>query len=284
MFTVPQLDPTYKIKAEDQEILDFVNKKSTSSPQNILITGLHGCGKSELAKNFAAAAKKPFYELSCAFYREPRDFFGYKAAKDGTTYWNKSLFVEAVSTPNSVILLDEINRCSSSVLNSLFPLLDDRRECWFDDLGKIEVAEGVIFVATMNKGNVYTGTLPSDRALLDRFAYAIEMTYLEPESETNVLIERCGVDNETASGLVKIANLLREKYVGLGGILKETISTRVLIATAHLYKEMGEKAFQYTVYPLYSAAGRGSSERAAVMQVIQLFYGRSAEPTKKSQF
>lgn len=273
MLAVPVLDPTYIIKPEDRNILDFINKKSGDAPQNILITGLHGCGKSELARNFAAAANRPYYELSCAFFREPRDFFGYKAAKDGTTYWHKSLFVEAVATKNAVILLDEINRCSSSVLNSLFPLLDDRRECWFDDLGRIEVAEGVIFISTMNKGNVYTGTLPADRALLDRFGYTIEMTYLDPESEKKVLVERCGVDNDSASDLVKIATLLREKYVGFGGILKETISTRVLVATAHLYKEIGEKAFAYTLYPLYSNAGKGSSERAAVMQIIQLLSG-----------
>ena len=273
MLAVPVLDPTYIIKPEDRNILDFINKKSGDAPQNILITGLHGCGKSELARNFAAAANRPYYELSCAFFREPRDFFGYKAAKDGTTYWHKSLFVEAVATKNAVILLDEINRCSSSVLNSLFPLLDDRRECWFDDLGRIEVAEGVIFMSTMNRGNVYTGTLPPDRALLDRFGYTIEMTYLDPESEKKVLVERCGVDNDSASDLVKIATLLREKYVGFGGILKETISTRVLVATAHLYKEIGEKAFAYTLYPLYSNAGKGSSERAAVMQIIQLLSG-----------
>jgi nitric oxide reductase NorQ protein len=273
IFSVPSKNDSYIINEDDQNLIKFVEEESNNSPQNLLMTGLHGCGKSELAENFAANYDRPFYGLQCAFYREPKEFFGSKGAKSGNTFWQNSQFIEAVQNKNTVILLDEINRCSPTVLNSLFSLLDDRRECYFDDIGHIKVADRVVFCATMNKGNVYTGTLNSDRALLDRFPYVLEMNYLDPEKEAFVLVKRTGIQKSDADQLVKLANALRSKSKGMGGTLKETISTRVLIKTASLYKKMGIKSFKYTIYPLFSANGEGASERALVTQTVQLIHG-----------
>lgn len=272
-FSVPSKNDSYIVSEDDQHLISFVEAESEKAPQNLLMTGLHGCGKSEAAENFAATYNRPFYGLSCAFYREPKEFFGSKGAKTGNTFWQNSQFIEAVQQENTVILLDEINRCSPTVLNSLFSLLDDRRECYFDDIGHIKVAKKVVFCATMNKGNVYTGTLNSDRALLDRFPYVLEMKYLDPDKEVYVLEKRTGIKKNDAEQLVKLANSLRSKSKGMGGTLRETISTRVLIKTAALYRNLGQRALKYTIYPLFSSSGDTASERAMVEQTVQLILG-----------
>ena len=173
------------------------------------------------------------------------------------------------------MLLDEINRVSNpTVLNSLFSLTDERRYANFDELGTVRVAEGVTIWSAQNRGSVYTGTGVTDRALLDRYAINIEVNYLAADKEAEVLVKRCGVNAGLADQLVKVANLIRQKTMGIGASLRESVSTRTLINIADLYKEMGQEAFDFTLLPHYSVEGGASSERGQVLQIINLVFGQ----------
>lgn len=274
-FGIPELNESYVITDQIKNLLTVVDKRTKNGQiMNVMLFGPHGCGKTELAQQFAAVTHRPFYETNAAFFREPRDFFGSKGAKNGTTYWKKSEIVRALQTPHCVVLLDEINRVTNPVvLNSLFSLTDHRRSANFDELGTVNVAEGVTIWSAQNRGAVYTGTGVLDRALLDRYTVSIECNYLEPDKEASVLSKRTGIKKNLADQLVKMAGLIRQKATGVGASLRESISTRTLIAVADLFKDLGQQAFDYTLLPHYSPEGGASSERGQVLQIINLVFG-----------
>lgn len=276
VFQTPERRESFYIDEKTCKLLEVIRKRSMEGKIiNVMLYGPHGCGKSELAQQFAARTHRPFYETNAAFFREPRDFFGTKGARAGSTFWKKSEIVRALQTPDCVVLLDEINRVSNpTVLNSLFSLTDERRYANFDELGTVRVAEGVTIWSAQNRGSVYTGTGVTDRALLDRYAINIEVNYLAADKEAEVLVKRCDINAGLADQLVKVANLIRQKTMGIGASLRESVSTRTLINIADLYKDMGQEAFDFTLLPHYSIEGGASSERGQVLQIINLVFGQ----------
>lgn len=271
---VPVSNPTYYINDKDKKFLEIVEKESQEGIiTNIMLIGAHGCGKTEMAKEFAARNGKKFFHTNCAMYREPRDFYGFKGAKSGSTYWRKSDFIQAIEQPNSVILLDEFNRCSPMVANSLFNLLDDTRSAIFDEIGEVMVGKGVVIFGTINRGTQYTGTMISDAAVMDRFGNTIEVSYLPDHLEIDVLVKRTGIDKDNAKLLVQLGNTIRAKAGEMGSTIRNSVSTRLLIKTAERFRTMGKDAFDYTVLPLYSKEGGANSERTQITQMIQMVFG-----------
>lgn len=271
---VPVSNPTYYINDKDKKFLTIVESESKEGIiTNIMLIGAHGCGKTEMAKEFAARNGKKFFHTNCAMYREPRDFYGFKGAKSGSTYWRKSDFIQAIEQDNSVILLDEFNRCSPMVANSLFNLLDDTRSAIFDEIGEVNVGKGVVIFGTINRGTQYTGTMISDAAVMDRFGNTIEVTYLPDHLEIDVLVKRTGIDKDNAKLLVQLGNTIRAKASEMGSTIRNSVSTRLLIKTAERFKTMGKDAFDYTVLPLYSKEGGANSERTQITQMIQMVFG-----------
>ena len=276
VFQTPEKRESFYIDEKTCKLLEVIRKRSMKGDIiNVMLYGPHGCGKSELAQQFAARTNRPFYETNAAFFREPRDFFGTKGARSGSTFWKKSKIVRALETPDCVVLLDEINRVSNpTVLNSLFSLTDERRYANFEELGMVRVADGVTIWSTQSCGSVYTGTGATDRALLDRYAINIEINYLTADKEAEMLVKRCGINAGLADQLVKVANLIRHKTIGVDASLHQSVSTRALIGIADLYKDMGQESFVFTLLPRYSIEGDASSERAQVLQIINLVFGQ----------
>ncbi len=271
---VPESNPTYHISDADKKFLDIVDKESKEgSICNIMLIGAHGCGKTEMAREFAARTGREFFHTNCAMYREPRDFYGYKGAKSGSTYWRKRDFIKAIERPNTVILLDEFNRCSPMVANSLFNLLDDNRYAIFDEIGEVKVGAGNVIFGTINRGTQYTGTMISDAAVMDRFGNTVEVHYLPDHLEIDVLVKRTGINKDDAKLLVQLGNTIRAKAGEMGSTIRNSVSTRLLIKTAERFKTMGKDAFNYTVLPLYSKEGGTNSERVQVTQMIQMVFG-----------
>ena len=135
--------------------------------------------------------------------------FGEHTLRNGETRYQKFLFPQAVQTPNCVIHLEEINRPEHpKALNMLFSILSDDRQVWMDEIGLLQVAEGVTFFATLNEGDEYVGTELLDPALRDRF-YVISMDYLPNEVEAEVLQQKTGVTAAQTEEIIKVINALR---------------------------------------------------------------------------
>jgi len=206
---VPQPERNFFLRSDIMANLDRISRLSQRHPVNVLIAGKQGCGKSTLVRQFAARNARPLATFQIGILSEPGQLFGEHHLKDGQTYYQEFLFPRAIQTPGCVIHLEEINRPEHpKALNMLLSVLAEDRSVWIDEIGKIKVADGVVFFATLNEGDEFIGTEMLDAALRDRF-YVTVMDYLPPEVETKVLCLKAGLDEAQALTVVNVANRLR---------------------------------------------------------------------------
>jgi nitric oxide reductase NorQ protein len=217
------------ITTENKALIESIMAGRSKHPVNILIRGKHGLGKSELARQLAATYQMDYVPVPINLLQESGQLMGHDEFLDNQTQFIVSNFVKAVRTPHSVIHLEELNRPESpKALGELFPILDDSRMIVHDKIGEVRVAEGIVFVATLNEGFEYTGVDPLDEALRDRFHY-IELGYLPPEKEIELIKMRTGLTGTVVERLIELINSLR--YDGQDPI---HVSTRRTLMMAEL--------------------------------------------------
>jgi nitric oxide reductase NorQ protein len=269
----PYKDPNFYMSKGLDSVFEHVLSRGLQGkhPENILLVGPQGCGKTETALQFAANAGLPLLKLNCALIREARDWFGHKNVLNGSIEWVESEFAKIIERGGCVILLDEITRATPPVLNSILPLLDATAITFLEEIKRtITRGPDVYFFATANIGNQFSGTYKFDKALEDRFAIRVKVKYLEPEKEIELLSAKTGVDNINSRKLVKIAYDIRNEASGIfGGNLSATLSTRNLIDAARLFQSMGPASFEYTILPLFSDKNGAASQEAHVRKLIQ---------------
>jgi nitric oxide reductase NorQ protein len=225
---IPEKKPFF-ITAENKALIESIMAGRKKHPVNILIKGKHGLGKSELARQLAATYKMDYIPIPINLLQESGQLMGHDEFVDNQTTFVESNFVKAVRSPNSLIHLEELNRPESpKALGELFPLLDDSRMIVHDKIGEVRVAEGIVFVGTLNIGFEYTGIDPLDEALRDRFHF-IELGYLPPEEEIKLIYMRTGLSGPQVKQLVELVNSLR--YDGQDPI---HVSTRRMLMIAEL--------------------------------------------------
>ena len=277
---IPRLDPHFFILDEDRANLNRFARMSEKHPVNILTTGNQGCGKSTLVRQFAHIYQRPLATFQVGLLLESGQLFGQQRLKGGETYYQEFLFPKAIQTPGCVIHLEEINRSESPhALNELFSVLSEDRSIWIDELGIVEVAPRVIFFATMNEGDQFTGTDRLDAALKDRF-YRIHLEYLPHEVEKEVLVRKTGINHAQADQILKVVNRIRDnekldisvsirhslmiaELIGLGSSLREALIYSLQISKDTLESlllavqaETGEYKAEKGAYVLYLPESR----------------------------
>ncbi len=277
---LPLVDENFYVSPANTTFFDIVDDMSKAEPQNVMLVGPHGCGKTELAVWFAAMKKRKCIVMNSPLIREAKDWFGYRDAKDGSIFWHKSDFVRALEEGDTVVVLDEFNRLHSTLHNSLFPLLDARRASWVEDLGEmVRVGPGTVFFGTANIGYAHSGTFAIDAAMSGRFTNWLEVSFLQPQDEIKVLMQKTGISKEIAKRLTQFARDVRRKSNGVGSTLSQAVSTRQLLASAKMMRHLEKRkmdvkqALDYTVVALYPNDGGRDSEQSQILQLIQGIFG-----------
>jgi len=287
------------VPTDHTEILNFIHSSYSLKPQglmmtelkwkylirsavrgkNIMMTGPAGCGKTMAAKSVVNSLDRPDFYFNLGATQDPRSTLignTHFDSKKGT-FFSKSLFVEAIQTPNAVILLDELSRAHPDAWNILMTVLDyGQRYLRLDEQDNsetIKIADGVTFIATANIGNEYTSTRVMDKALMDRFTI-VEMDVLGEDDETQLLNYMFpNVDSTLLSNVAKIATLTRTESNSETSRISSGISTRTTVELCGLLFDgfSLEEASEVSIYPQYDSCGGVDSERTFVKQIVQKF-------------
>ncbi len=253
--------------------------RSAVRGKNIMMTGPAGCGKTMSAKALVNSLNRPDFYFNLGATQDPRATLigNTHFNSDSGTYFSESLFVKAIRTPNSVILLDEITRAHPDAWNILMTVLDyGQRYLRLDEQDNsetVKVADGVTFIATANIGNEYTATRVLDKALMDRFTI-IEMDVLDSEQEYGLLQYMFpSVDTDTLKNISEIAHLTRIESKNEAPRIDSGVSTRTSVEMAGLIFDgfSLQEASEITIYPQYTNDGGVDSERTFVKQIVQKF-------------
>ena len=282
------ISTSYSLKPKDLVMKELKWKyliRSAIRGKNIMMTGQAGCGKTLAAKSLINSLDRPHYYFNLGATQDPRSTLignTHFDSKKGT-FFSESLFVKAIQTPNSIILLDELTRAHPDAWNILMSVLDyGQRYLRLDEKDgsdTIKVADGVCFVATANIGNEYTATRQLDKALMDRFT-TIEMDLLNEDEEFGLLRYMFpSIDETTISNVSKIAFLTRSESMNDNPRISSGISTRTSVEIAGLLFDgfTLTEAADITIYPQYDSSGGVDSERTFVKQIVQKFLNDGSE-------
>jgi nitric oxide reductase NorQ protein len=255
--------------------------RSVLRGRNIMMTGPAGSGKTQIAYTIAKTLQRPHFYVNLGSTQDPRSTLigNTHFSKENGTYFAQSLFVTAIQTPNSVILLDELSRAHPEAWNILMTVLDPGQRYLRldekDDSPTIKVADGVSFIATANIGNEFTATRTLDRALLDRFII-VEMEQLNVEQEQKLLhMLYPTVDKSRIKAIAEIAGDTRAQMISDNPKVSTAISTRMNVEAVSLLADgfkLGEVA-EVVIYPFYSMDGGIDSERTYMKQLVQKYLG-----------
>lgn len=246
--------------------------------KNLMITGPGGCGKTLAVMTASKALNRQLFRFNLGATQDPRSTLigNTHFDKERGTYFRQSEFINAIQTPNAVILLDELSRAHPEAWNILMSVIDHtQRYLRIDespDTPEIKVAEGVTFVATANIGIEYTATRVLDRALTDRFM-VLEMdlmTMEEQEQYLNTLFPDNGQSNAILASIYD--TIMKESRLDNSKV-STYFSTRMVIETASLVADgfTIAEASEISIFPFYSADGGLSSERTYIKQIVQRY-------------
>ena len=108
------------------EIIESLKSKESDLPVSILLTGSTGVGKTKTVKEIATYLRMPLVRLDLSEYNEPvsiNRLIGSSAGYVG--YDDENVFDKIRMHPNSIVLLDELEKAHPSVINLFLQVLDE---------------------------------------------------------------------------------------------------------------------------------------------------------------
>lgn len=273
------------IFVEDLRWKHLVRNVLTS--RNSLMLGPSGIGKTQIAIAVAKALGYNYCFIPMGSSQDPRLTLIGSTQFDPSigTFYAKSRFVDAIQTPNTVVILDELPRAHPEAWNILLPVLDiNIRSLSVEENSKlpmVKVDDTVSFIITGNIGKGYSANKKIDAALLDR-STLIEVHQLSIDDDTKLMRNKYpDFDHSMLTTLMGIVKDVRISYNS--NKIADTISTRVLESIIEFILDgfTLEEAFTELLYSRFSAESNLESDRTLVIQIVQKYVGTSASAAPK---
>ena len=131
-----------------------------------VIVGPRGTGKNKLADHYAAISQRPMFRYACSPDKTEYDLTYDVVLKDGEVVKIPSRIISAITTPNALLELDEVNLLHPAVSKFFNSLLDHDRAIFLNN-EVINSAPGVAIVGLMNPAD-YEGVQNLPETIDDR--------------------------------------------------------------------------------------------------------------------
>ncbi len=250
------VDPHFIEDKNAADLTEYAVKRS----KNTILVGPTGGGKSSLAVNVLARLNRRAEIVSCHGETSSDNLIGKPwividpESGEGVTKVALGPVLRAYKFGKTLIL-EEVDVACPDVLASIQRILETQTNFYTCDIGEQEVIPkhklfSVIATAnTIGSGEnsfMYAGTKPLNMAFINRFCPQIILDYLPANEETKVLINKTGIDDDTAYKMVTVANYVRDgndpKHIATSADpcrtpLVSTISTRNLLEWADMVAE-----------------------------------------------
>jgi len=148
---------------------------------HVLIEDVPGVGKTMLARALAVSLGVNFRRLQCTPDLLPNDVTGVSVFNQQTGRFE---FIPGPAFAN-VLLADEINRATPRTQSALLECMGER-QITVDGVTR-PLSRPFIVLATQNPVE-YEGTFPLPEAQLDRFLIKLNLGYLDPTAESQMLL------------------------------------------------------------------------------------------------
>lgn len=259
----PAVDPTFIWTAPILRHLLL----SQSTGENVWFGGDKGTGKSETARQFAARTGRGFTRINFHKYSAQEDYLGATGLQNGSTQFEPQAFLQAYTSPSTIILLDEVTNADPGNLAPLNGLLEPGAAVSIG--GQVwRRAPGVLCFAadnTLGSGDQsgrYAGTRDMNSSLIDRFSRIVRFEFLPVKQEVDAVVRHTGCRPELAQHVIEAVNIARQKVTT--GDIVDAPSIRSVIAFIRALAAMPvDEAWQSTI------AARQPAESALALEAIR---------------
>jgi nitric oxide reductase NorQ protein len=195
----------------------------------VMLKGPTGCGKSRFVEYMAWKLQKPLITVACNEDMTASDLVGRFLLDINGTKWQDGPLTVAARI-GAICYLDEVVEARQDTTVVIHPLTDHRRVLPLEKKGELVQAHPDFqIVISYNPG--YQSLMKDLKQSTKQRFGGMDFDYPGTEIETQIVAHESGVDNETASKLVQIAQRSRNLK---GHGLDEGMSTRLLVYAAQL--------------------------------------------------
>lgn len=232
---VPEFNENY---IPDHEALTaVVNAVENNEP--LLITGPTGCGKSEMLAYVCSLSNRPFIRVNMSEDIDSSMVFGQIGAANGATYWDNGPAAEA-GIYGALLNIDEYDAAPAGISMGFQWMLEHKGKMYLKEKPGTSLDKTIDLHAnfrvaftgnTLGQGDDtghFAGTQVQNTAMIDRIRCAIQMDYMKPTEELQMLrVAFPQVSEEIQKLMIQTANSCRGAYKKLE--LGLTISPRTLL-------------------------------------------------------
>ena len=144
-------------------------------PEGLLVlSGEKGTGKNFVVDYYASITNRPVFTFVSSPDTTKQDLAYNIGFQNGETVNIPSEIIQAITTPNSMLILDEVNLLDPAIAKFLNTLFDGRRSLFANGI-EIKAAPNTIIVGLINPSH-YTGVQPLPETIRDR-AMVMEVHY-----------------------------------------------------------------------------------------------------------
>ncbi|MGA9140485.1 MAG: MoxR family ATPase [Methanocella sp.] len=147
---------------------------------NVLLEGVPGVAKTSIAKAFASSVGLEFKRIQFVPDILPGDIVGMSIFNQRTGAFE----VRKGPVFTNILLVDEINRASPKVQSALLEAMEEKQASI--DGTTFPLPSPFMVITTQNPIDV-AGTFPLPEAQIDRFMFKLDVGYLSPEDELQML-------------------------------------------------------------------------------------------------